>query len=273
MMGRVGLFGTIVIGFDGTPRSDGAIGLGSTLARVTGDEVAVVLAYPVTPMSARIGGGEFRDLTRQEALRRIDAVLRRLTGVRLRHLRSTPAGTPVHALHSAARQDEAGLIVVADSTKDQGGTPERLLGDAPAAIAVARSWTGSHPRLARIAVALDGSDPASVGLRVARALAGQPETPVEDLELLSYGEGPEPAWLTDAAAASGGRAVREPGDPVDGLLRRSRSLDLLIVGSRDLGPLRRRRSSSVSVRMVRDAQCPVLVMPRGVHVREPGRSG
>jgi nucleotide-binding universal stress UspA family protein len=262
----MGLFGTIVIGYDGTERSDGAVGLGSTLARVSGDEVSIVLAYPVTPLSARVGGGEFRDLSRQEALRRVDAARARLGGARLRHLRSTPAGTPVHALHAAAKKDGGGLIVVADSVKEGAGTPERLLRDAPAAVAVARPWTGSHPRLNRVAVALDGSDPAGAGLRVGMALAGQPDSPVEDLELLSYGDGPAPAWLIEAAAFSGGRVVREAGDPITGLLRRSRSLDLLIVGSRDLGPLRRRRSASVSVRAVRNAECPVLVVPRGVQV-------
>jgi nucleotide-binding universal stress UspA family protein len=260
----VGVFGTIVIGYDGSDRSDAALGLGGALARLTGDDVEVVLAYPVKPLSARVGGGEFQDLSRAEALRRLDGARRRLQDVAVRHLRSAPAGTPAEALHAAARADDAGLIVVAAS-RQGGSVAERVLRDAPAAVAVAPPWIGSRPRLSRVAVALDGSPHAYAALLYATALAQLPGTPVERLELLSFvAEALAPPWLDDAAAESGGTPVHERDDPLAGLLRRSRGLDLLVIGSRDAGVVRRSLGRRISQGVVRGAECPVLVVPRGV---------
>lgn len=52
-------------------------------------------------------------------------------------------------------------------------------------------------------------------------------------------------------------------DPVDGLVAASRSLDLLVMGSRGLGPKRAVVLGSVSRKVVDRAACPVLVLPRG----------
>ena len=42
-----------------------------------------------------------------------------------------------------------------------------------------------------------------------------------------------------------------------------RELDLLVCGSRRYGLLRRVLLGSVTARLIRDAECPVLVIPRG----------
>ncbi len=54
------------------------------------------------------------------------------------------------------------------------------------------------------------------------------------------------------------------GDPTRILVERSKDLDLLVLGSRAYGPLRHVLLGSVSAHAMREAKCPVLVVPRGV---------
>jgi nucleotide-binding universal stress UspA family protein len=51
--------------------------------------------------------------------------------------------------------------------------------------------------------------------------------------------------------------------PADGLVAASRSLDLLVMGSRALGPRKAVVLGSVSRKVADRAGCPVLVLPRG----------
>ena len=53
------------------------------------------------------------------------------------------------------------------------------------------------------------------------------------------------------------------GDPSEVLIERSDNLDMLMLGSRAYGPLRHVLLGSVSARVMREAHCPVLVVPRG----------
>jgi nucleotide-binding universal stress UspA family protein len=53
------------------------------------------------------------------------------------------------------------------------------------------------------------------------------------------------------------------GDPVEELAKRSEAADLLLTGSRGYGPMRAVLLGSVSGRLVREADCPVIVVPRG----------
>ena len=52
------------------------------------------------------------------------------------------------------------------------------------------------------------------------------------------------------------------GHAADELVRASADLDLLVVGSRGFGPLRRIVPGSTGAKVLRAAQCPVLVLPR-----------
>ena len=55
------------------------------------------------------------------------------------------------------------------------------------------------------------------------------------------------------------------GEPVDALIARTREgLDLLVVGSRGYGPVRRDVFGSVSSELIGRAECHVLVLPRQV---------
>jgi nucleotide-binding universal stress UspA family protein len=64
-----------------------------------------------------------------------------------------------------------------------------------------------------------------------------------------------------AALAEGGSYEAVAGRPATQLRRRSAALDLLVVGTRGHGPVRRLLLGSTSTRLVREAHCPVLVVP------------
>ncbi|MCW3015088.1 MAG: UspA domain protein [Solirubrobacterales bacterium] len=53
-------------------------------------------------------------------------------------------------------------------------------------------------------------------------------------------------------------------DPAEHLIRVTEHLDLLVCGSRGYGPVRAVLLGSVSARVTAEAQCPVIVLPRGV---------
>jgi nucleotide-binding universal stress UspA family protein len=59
-------------------------------------------------------------------------------------------------------------------------------------------------------------------------------------------------------------AVRLAGEPSEQLALHSGRLDLLVMGSRGYGPLRAVLAGGVSGRVAREADCPVIVVPRGV---------
>jgi nucleotide-binding universal stress UspA family protein len=65
-----------------------------------------------------------------------------------------------------------------------------------------------------------------------------------------------------AAIAAGATYEAVNGTPAAELARRSSDLDLLAVGSRGHGPVRRLLLGSTSTRLVREARCPVLIVPR-----------
>jgi nucleotide-binding universal stress UspA family protein len=80
--------------------------------------------------------------------------------------------------------------------------------------------------------------------------------------MVSFAEG---ALERGAAAAGEGVEVETrlgEGVPSDFLLAESHGLDLLVVGSRGYGPLRRVVLGTVGGAVLRGAACPVLVLPR-----------
>jgi nucleotide-binding universal stress UspA family protein len=83
--------------------------------------------------------------------------------------------------------------------------------------------------------------------------------------------------LRALGAGLGTEAVVLEGDPVECLTEASADLDLLVVGSRRYGPVRSALLGGVSGPLTERAQCPVLVVPRGVRtapiVAEPGGAG
>jgi nucleotide-binding universal stress UspA family protein len=182
----------------------------------------------------------------------------------------------------AAHSEHADLIVMGsahDATRLLHGSP------IPVAVAPAGFADGPEDRLRVIGVGFDGRPESRAALRSAETLALEHDatmrvyavvlpnnwstsriepTPDEYRQLMrdSLGEQlREEVETLESGTRAAASVVR--GDPVEELTQRTREgLDLLVVGSRGYGPLRRVVFGSVSSRLVETAECPVLVLPR-----------
>jgi nucleotide-binding universal stress UspA family protein len=167
---------------------------------------------------------------------------------------------------------------------------ERMVHGAPCAVAVApaRYAEGAPKTFLRVGVGFSSSEEGVSAMHLARDLVARTGG---HLEVIA-GAGLEPALARYAYAspalpeiereiyeetkATLERATEELGDdlPVEGkaisgepaevLIECSSELDILMLGSRAYGPLRHALMGSVSARVMREARCPVLTMPRGV---------
>ncbi len=133
------------------------------------------------------------------------------------------------------------------------------------------------------AVGFDGGRESAVALEEAAVLAERFGTSIRVIGVATPAPPPAPgvvgvppppeagadfqSRLSDAVAAlpDAVRAlpIYEKGDPVAKLLEHAgEGVDLLVLGSRGYGPVLRLIAGSVSVRVIRHAPCPVLIVPR-----------
>lgn len=144
--------------------------------------------------------------------------------------------------------------------------------DAPCAIAAAplgyAAKAPHEPR--RIGVAWDGTPEADEALEWAVQLAERTGGSIALVRVLDQFDD-ESAARERIDALRGQVAARVPasadlryGDPAAALAGGA-ELDLLVLGSRRLGPTQRVVLGSVSAAVLHRAHCPVVVLPRGVH--------
>jgi nucleotide-binding universal stress UspA family protein len=283
--------GTIIVGIDGSSRGLEALALGRRLAEASGAALLVAAAYEpeiyppaedeiVAPRTAA-----------KEALAQARAALGGFTAWEPRLL---AAGSPAAALHRLAEREEADLVVVGSTHRGAlgrvlpGSVGERLLHgsrcpvavtphgyEAPARdglASVAAGFDGSQAAQAVVAVAADLATALDARLRLVRALPiPSPTNPA--FGTMSYHETVE-AMRRNALEATHAAAAELPaelgletrvvdGEPVDVLADVSRDADLLVLGSRGHGPLRRVLLGGVSGALLERAACPVIVVPRG----------
>ncbi|MGN6871646.1 MAG: universal stress protein, partial [Solirubrobacteraceae bacterium] len=198
-------------------------------------------------------------------------------------------------LHQLAADTGADLLVIGSCSRrpiarllrgdDTRGT---LTGAAcPVAVAPLGYAERSKP-LDTIGVAYDGSPEAETALIGARALAARHGAALRALTAVwpttsgGWPTGRTPlgrAWgammfdtfereaserLASLIGVDGRVTV---GPPADELLAFAYEVDLLVVGSRSHGPLRRLLLGSTSAYLTRAAPCPLLVLPRGSRLR------
>jgi nucleotide-binding universal stress UspA family protein len=207
-----------------------------------------------------------------------------------RHLGSSGTSCALGSLTSpgevaeAARREGADLIVVGS-----GRGAARLMHGAPAPVAVAPSGLAHGPddRIRVVGVGFDGQPESRAALGMAEQIALEHDAtmrvyavvPPNPMTTSRIAPSPEEyrrlisesldGQLRDEVSKlhSGVRAAASVirGDPVETLAARTREgLDLLVLGSRGYGPLRRVLFGSVSRELIGKAECPVLVLPRQV---------
>lgn len=284
----------VVIGFDGSDSGEDALALGARLAAATGQPAVAAAVYPESPPGAGHVDAEWVTVLREQAeqmLERAHAVLGDQLPVEHRAIAS---GSAAHGLDDLAEELGASVIVVGSGRGGPlrrimaGSTAERLLQGASVPVVVAprghrdRSTSG----LDVVGCAFVDTADAREALRGAARLAARAKArltvytvvaPSADFALLG-GRDAQRAYVATAREnfqAAAQRAVDElgdqvaatatvlEGDVVDALAALDdRDVDLLVVGSRGYGPLRRVLLGGTSSRLIRRAATAVMVVPR-----------
>jgi nucleotide-binding universal stress UspA family protein len=281
------MFENVIVGVDGRPTGRDAITLAArlagaegrlTLAHVRGGELRP--AHAATPglvEAEREASHEL--LERERAAAEVEA-----------DLLSVVSLSPGRGLHDLAEERGADLLVVGSCSRGLFG--RALLGDdtraalngASCAVAIAVRGYAEHPLpIASIGVGYDGSAESEAALALAREVAAPFRAKLSALEVVSL---PNYAFAGVVPPAMGvdiealvqdadarlraipgvqGRAVY--GLAGEELAAFGASLDLLVVGSRGYGPVRRMVLGSTSEYLQRHARCSLLVLPR-TDVRE-----
>lgn len=289
------MFETIVVGVDGREGGRDALSLAGRLALTAGGELVAVRALPFDYYVSRAGAPPYSSIAEADARTEVEGELAQ-AGLEAR-VHVLGDSSPARALHRVAEAEEADVIVVGSTHHGRAGRV--LAGDdaaatihgAPCPVAVAPHGlaAGEWKAVARIGVGYDGRAEARQALDLGVALAREtgaalrlaivvtsPVAPADatayDADWLARMEAVAQDDLTDAMAGVDvpieGRVTA--GMPVAELVELSREVDLLVVGSRGWGPVRRILVGSTAARLIREAHCPVLVLPRGAATGEPG---
>jgi nucleotide-binding universal stress UspA family protein len=277
------MFKNVLVGVDGRPNGRDAIALASHLTDPDGKlTLAHVHSGDLRPSHAISPGlvAEERDashtlLEQERAAAEVSA-----------ELVSVVAMSPGRGLHEQAEEQGCDLLVVGSCS--HGAFGRAMLGDdtrgalngAPCAVAIAPLGYAEHPTpIAKIGVAYNASPESAAALAMAHSLAAANRASVHALEVVMiptvayggmmmapvYGEGLD-TMLQEADSRMKelpdveGRAVY--GLAGEELAAFGDEVDLLIVGSRGYGPVKRLVLGSTSEYLQRHARCSLLVLPR-----------
>jgi nucleotide-binding universal stress UspA family protein len=281
---------TIVVGYDGRLEGRDAVALGATLARALDEPLLVGCVHQSPETALGLSAAELRaeaERTAAEGAANAPADLERLHAAVL-------GRSPAQGLHAFAEDHPPTALVVGSSHRGRlgrviaGRVASRLLAGSACPVAVAPRGYARRPdtQLRSIGVGFDDSPEswnaiqraAAIGvaagatLRVIHALQPVIAPPMapEESERLTLELRARRALALNRAAASvsidlHAEATLLVGDPVLVLESEARrGLDLLVLGSRGYGPLRRVLLGSVSNEVVCQSPFPVLVVPRSV---------
>lgn len=282
---------TLIVGYDGSENGADALALGAVLAECLAATPLVVTAMPEY---AHLLGSSKLEAEVERHSKPIFAAARARLGDVKAETRAIIDTSPGRALNELAEGVDSVVLVIGSGHRGPvgrillGTTGAALLSGAPCAIAVAPrgyAQTGSR-RVLRIGAAVNGADESDAALAAASGLAARLHASlrvlgvVEAVRLSHGGEYPaaDPATYERASEQAMDRALRGAmdtlpaelpaerrlmsGNPAELLAAAAEELDLLVLGSRGYGPVRRALLGSVSSRLIESAPCPVLVLPR-----------
>jgi nucleotide-binding universal stress UspA family protein len=283
------VFRTIVAGCNGRERGRGAVSLAHAIAVATGARLLLVGVRhnPPLPFPAPYAD-QHEDLERDLRAVRDELAPEAIVQVR--------AGmSPAHALRHVARYEDADLLVIGSRHRRrlqhiiESDHAMQLLHGARCAVVVAPDPLAPRHELLRIGVGIDATAESASALDTATELA---RLTGARLLLIAVADDRMPAWTGDVLAAAYGESVQAIaenrivtarellaeqlaqcdgiavegdavlGNPAGELILASEDLDLLVLGSRRWGPVKRLALGSTSERVIRHTACPVLVPPR-----------
>jgi nucleotide-binding universal stress UspA family protein len=279
------MFSNVVVGVDEHQGGSDAIALAKNLAARYAD-VRLVHIYAVAPAGR---SSALSDRDAHERGRELLAAAREKAGIEAR-LTCVPGPSVGRGLHQVAELKRADLLVVGSSRRGLLGRvllrddTRAALNGAPCAVAIAPTGYSQQPAAMReIGVGYNGSAESEHALDLARKLAGEHGARLSAFEAVSlpaylFTGGPAPVEETiedavkDArqrvAALEGVEPHAAYGHPSEELALYSASLDLLVIGSRDYGPLGRLVHGSTSQELARSARCALLVLTRAARETE-----
>ncbi|HKH41587.1 MAG TPA: universal stress protein [Solirubrobacterales bacterium] len=281
----------ILIGYDGTPEGEDALGLGHSLSEVL-DAVPVVATVISHPRDG-VEDHEFDDAVSKFCEPLFAKARERLDGLDT-HEQPVVNDSPAAGIYEQADWHKPSAIVIGSTRHGRAGRVQvgtvggSLLSGVHCSVAVApRGYSGGEARLARIGVAVDGSSESWRALFAAAHLAELAKAPLRVISVMGephyvlggllsplgpaeYREFKDNEWgrvyeeavgrIPDDVATE---QVLLNGDPAEALADASTDLDLLLLGSRGYGPVKGTLLGSVSSRVMAAAPCPVIVVPRG----------
>jgi nucleotide-binding universal stress UspA family protein len=275
------MFKNVIVGVDGSPNGRDAIALASRLTdpdgRMTLVHVYSGLLRPSAAVTLRPAyedaDASIKLLERERADSGVDA-----------EIASVVALSPGRGLHEQAERQRADLIVVGSCGRGLlgrvlvGDDARAALNGAPCATAIAaRSFATQDGPFERIGVGYDETPESDAALAAAREIAAASGAGLHALQAVSLPIYAYSALMLGVAVGAedpledaNARLAALPG--VDGRAARgyageelaifSGSLDLLVVGSRSYGPVRRLVLGSTANHLERFARCSLLVLPR-----------
>ena len=282
------MFRRILTGCNGRDRGLGAVSFAYAVAAAEGARLTIAGVHLNPPVPFESYGTVHEELERD--LKKVRD--QRAPGARVR---VTSGFSPAHALTSLADAERVDLIVVGSRHRGrlrrilETDHAMQVLHGSPRAVAVAPDPLPEVVKLRTIGVGIDDAPESETALEMALELARGTgarlilRAVVDDAASGPFALG---SAQTDPAALTGERAARvrhaqdlidralgachdvdadgtvDIGHPAGNLTLLSESLDLLVLGSRRWGTVRRVALGSTSERVIRNAACPVLVPAR-----------
>lgn len=288
----------VLVGIDSSPQRSDAVAFGCALVRALGGDLHLAHVLPGAG-NARIYGADLAGALREAGQEILDSARGAADGGIAVHEHLVQDDSPARALHELAAATGADVLVLGSSHRSRlgrallGGTAERVAQGSPCAVAVAPKGYQAPPEMRRIGVAYDAGTEARAALRwagdVTVALNGTLAilTVAEPLNVGLYPSAEvmlredmqaslvaaRQRVLDEAVAEAPARAKAHGeilhGSPPKVLAAAAEDLDLLVLGSRGYGPLNAVLLGGVSHALLRDAPCPVVVLPRGAEAAAP----
>jgi nucleotide-binding universal stress UspA family protein len=281
----------VIAAYDGSPGAHDALALAVVLADAAPDGPApltVTTVWRELPLDDAEHLAEYARHEDERGEERL-ASARAIVGDRPDTRFVVAHGTsPAAGLQRAAREHDASCIVVGTSHQGPlgrvlpGSVTEQTLHGAPCHVAVAPAGFADEPRtIATVGVAFDDSAESHQALITGVELARRHHATLRlvqvlDEQVVAYGGMAGEAAL-ERIREQAHAVLRRAADGVEGvdavetvllegsvpvrLAAASRSLDMLVVGSRSNGPIRRVLLGSVSSRLARETACALIAVP------------
>ncbi|MBF6619793.1 MAG: universal stress protein [Patulibacter sp.] len=280
----------IITGYVDSPGGRDALALAEILAGIDPDhELLVTSVYAYNPPEEPAEPSGWRKVLRERADAELAPVRERLGERADVTIRPSCGMSPADGLHRLAAAEHATVAVVGVSHNHgmrrvrAGSITEQTIVGSPCAVAIAPSGYAEQAAPPKtVAVAFNGSGESQRALDVAAEIARKAGAELRIVGVVepaavwyaAYGGSDVAGDLTkivrDDLTAAAGRVegveridVRVlTGEAVRAINEASDDADLLVLGSRGYGPVRRVLLGSVSAKLVRDPACPLLVLPR-----------